>query len=298
MEPRGISPPVSLAGEAVRSRSDEDAFPPVLAGPVLRRATVDSLVLWLVTSRVAPLQLRGTEGGTLEARRLRDDEVRIIPLGTRAFLHLIEARLDVPGTESTLLSYDLGIEPDEGVYGPVAWIEDWAPHLCRPGRHCPDFVIKSQLDRVLHGSCRRPHHPAGDGLARVDAELLAAGDDVTRRPALLMLTGDQIYGDDVAGPMLNAIQQLIERLGLYDERIPDADVADSGALRREREYYYQRHQLLPETQRNVALVERFFGGGKKARLYLRERAQSPDIFGRSDGHVSVGLVTDLLAPGG
>ncbi|MDZ7782354.1 MAG: hypothetical protein U5K56_05210 [Halioglobus sp.] len=82
-----------------------------------------------------------------------------------------------------------------------------------------------------------------------------------------MLTGDQVYADDVAGLMLRAIHQVIERLGLFDERIADADVRDSKVLRSDSRTYYHRHQLLPASQRNVALIERFFGGARKP-VYL------------------------------
>ena len=46
-----------------------------------------------------------------------------------------------------------------------------------------------------------------------------------------VLTGDQIYADDVAGPMLKAIHCLIERLGLYEETLSGSCVSDSKALR-------------------------------------------------------------------
>jgi len=239
------------------------ALPPVLAGPIVRRATAHSVALWLVTSAAAPLRIRLAVAGASRERRLREEEVQVIPLGERAFLQLVQVGFDEPVPEGSLVGYDLGVVPAGEKGGDVAWIRDWAPHLCLPGASHPDYVFKSRLDRVFHGSCRRPHHPAGDGLVRVDAEVAAAGADVDARPALLMLTGDQVYADDVAGPALRAIHQLIERLGLFEERVPDADVADSKALRGDPRTYYHRHQLLPVTERNVALIERFFGGARK-----------------------------------
>lgn len=249
--------------ERVNGDDAEDRLPAVLAGPMVRRVSPDSLVLWLVTSAVAELQLRITLPDAPRERPLREEEYLIIPLGERAFLYLIDIHFDSPVPEDTLVGYDLGLVSAGEGGGAVAWIGDWAPHLCRPGAAQPDYVVKRRLDRVYHGSCRRPHHPADDGLARLDAEVLAAGDDVRLRPALLMLTGDQVYADDVAGPMLHAIHQLIERLGLFDEYIAEAEVADSRALRSDRRTYYHRHQLLPASQRNVALIERFFGGARK-----------------------------------
>jgi hypothetical protein len=45
-----------------------------------------------------------------------------------------------------------------------------------------------------------------------------------------MMSGDQVYADDVAGPMLRAIHALIERLGLFDEHLEGAVVSDSAKL--------------------------------------------------------------------
>lgn len=249
--------------ESYNGDAADDSLPPVLVGPMVRRVSPDSLVLWLVVSAVADVRLRITLAGVRVERPLREEESHIIPLGERAFLYLIQIHFDSPVPQDTLVGYDLGVVPAGGEGGAIAWIGDWAPHLCRPGAGQPDYVVKHRLDRVFHGSCRRPHHAADDGLARVDAELLAVGDDVSLRPALLMLTGDQVYADDVAGPMLSAIHQLIERLGLFEEHIAEAEVIDSRALRSDRRTYYHRHQLLPASQRNVALIERFFGGARK-----------------------------------
>lgn len=239
------------------------ALPRVLAGPLVRRASGDSLALWLVTSSAAVSWLRTSVGGSTLERPLREQELEVIPLGARALLNLIHIHFEEPWPEGSLVGYDLGVGPAAGEQGEVAWIRDWAPHLCRPAAMHPDYVVRRHLGRVLHGSCRCPHHPAPDALARVDTEVIAAGSEVSKRPDLLMLSGDQIYTDDVAGPMLHAIHQLIELLGLFEERVPDADVVDSKVLRSDPRTYYQRHLLLPASERNVAVIERFFGGVSK-----------------------------------
>ncbi len=77
------------------------------------------------------------------------------------------------------------------------------------------------------------------------------------------MTGDQVYADDVAGPMLRAIHSLIERLGLFDEQLDGAVVADSQALYQHPASYYHRADLLPAQETNDTLRERFFGGKRK-----------------------------------
>lgn len=188
-------------------------------------------------------------------------ECHRLPLGAHAVLHLVDVTLDTSLPQGELIGYDLGVV-GSGAAEPQ-WIRDWAPHLCHKGHECPEFVLKSRLDRVFHGSCRRPHHPARDGLVRVDREIADDPDNASSRPALLMMSGDQIYADDVAGPMLRAIHALIDVLGLYHESIEGAGVADSRALQQSRHTYYEREELLPDTEINEALTERFFGGARK-----------------------------------
>ncbi|WNW13398.1 alkaline phosphatase D family protein [Pseudomonas sp. DTU_2021_1001937_2_SI_NGA_ILE_001] len=237
------------------------ALPPVLAGPILRRQESTRLVLWLTASRPLDLTLRlslGDSTAPAQPREHRLDErsCQVIAVGRHAFVHLVDLRLDTPLPYDSLIDYDLLIGPARS---PMA---EWAPHLLYPGAASPSFVIRRRVDHLLHGSCRKPHHPAADGLLCAD-RLLAEKHEATARPALLMMSGDQIYADDVAGPMLRAIHALIERLGLFDEQLDGAVVDDSASLYRHPASYYRRAELLPALQSNETLRERFFGGVRK-----------------------------------
>lgn len=237
------------------------ALPEVLAGPLLRRIEPQRLVLWLVGSRPLPLRLVLFPGD--EARRdiaLEGDACQCLAVGEHAHVHLIDVSLEAPLPQDVAIGYDLRItQPD----GDDAGIGAWAPHLLYADEAHPSFVLKSRLDGVLHGSCRKPHCAVGDGLARGDAWLAERHDRPAERPALLLMTGDQVYADDVAGPMLVASHALIQRLGLYGERLEGAVVEDSEALYAAESTYYRRERLLPEFESNEALRERFFGGVKK-----------------------------------
>jgi hypothetical protein len=228
------------------------ALPDVLVGPLLRRLEPTRLVLWLVGSRALALTLR------LQGRvdiPLDGGQCTVIAVGTHAFVHLIDVPLDSALPFDELIEYDLLIDGETGIAG-------WAPHLLYDSATCPNFVLRSRVDQLLHGSCRKPHHPASDGLLCVD-QLLAAQPAATERPALLMMTGDQVYADDVAGPMLRAIHALIERLGLFGEHLEGAVVSDSAALYEHAASYYHRADLLPALEGNKTLRERFFGGARK-----------------------------------
>lgn len=251
------------------SEQVSESLPPVLAGPVLRHTTFDRLALWLVGSCSLTLRLRlyrDDSGEPWFDRVLTENEVIRVRFGAYACLHLIDLRPADALPASTRIGYDLGVSvprPVENIADDASWIREWAPHLCMPGAKWPDFVLKERLDRLVHGSCRRPHSSSADGLVRLDETLLEAGPDITKRPALMVMTGDQIYADDVAGPMLRAIHSLIDRLGLHDEVLTGGSVSDSKALRENPDTYFHREKLLPDIRSNAALVDRFFGGVRK-----------------------------------
>ncbi|MGI4719830.1 MAG: alkaline phosphatase family protein [Janthinobacterium lividum] len=233
----------------------------MLAGPVLRRLEPDRLVLWLVGS--APLDLTLELAPAAGApRRLALDarRCRVIRVGRHACVHLVDVVLPEPLPQDTIIEYDLLVTLADGS---EAGIARWAPHLLHAGSGRPNMVLRSRSDNILFGSCRKPHHPAPDGLARADALLADHIGRADERPAMLMLCGDQVYADDVAGPMLAAIHALIRRLGLYGECLEGAVVADSEALYRHPASYYRREELLPAIRSNDALRDRFFGGSEK-----------------------------------
>jgi len=225
------------------------SLPLVLAGPVLRRLEPQRLAIWLVATQ--PLQPEFALDGVEHSAKVA---CQVIPIGQHAFIHLLDIHVAQPLPCNQTLGYDLRIN-GQG-------IADWAPHMLYPGETRPHFVLRDRLDHLLHGSCRKPHHPAADGLLCAD-RLLQQCQHPEQRPAVLLMTGDQVYADDVAGPMLRAIHVLIERLGLFDEQLDGAVVADSAALYRHPASYYHRADLLPAQERNDSLRERFFGGKRK-----------------------------------
>lgn len=232
-----------------------DTLPAVIAGPLLRRLEPQRLVIWLVGSRVLPLylELRLPHGETLDIP-LDTTHCQVVPVGRHAFIHLIDVALDHALPQDVVIGYDLLID---GV-----GIADWASHLLYADTTMPNFVLHSRIHQLVHGSCRKPHHRADEGLLCVD-RLLADARTQTERPALLMMSGDQVYADDVAGPMLRAIHALIARLGLFDEYLEGAVVTDSATLYDHRASYYHRADLLPALDSNETLRERFFGGVRK-----------------------------------
>ncbi|WP_438869806.1 alkaline phosphatase D family protein [Pseudomonas sp. L1(2025)] len=230
-------------------------LPAVIAGPMLRRLEPQRLVIWLVGSRVLPLRLKlqVPQGKTLTID-LDTQQCQIVPVGRHAFIHLIDVSLSEALPLDVMIDYDLLVDG--------SGIAEWAPHLLYANASSANFVLHSRIHQLVHGSCRKPHHHADEGLLCVD-RLLADAHAPAERPALLMMSGDQVYADDVAGPMLRAIHALIARLELFDEYLEGAVVDDSASLYGHRASYYHRADLLPALDSNETLRERFFGGVKK-----------------------------------
>ena len=231
----------------------------VLAGPILRKTTANEVTLWLATKTQFNIQ----------TRLLSEDDQPIasqqqhqcLAAGEQLFIHFIHITPDSSLPCDQWIAYQLDLIDQ---HQQVSKINEWGAELCYPGKHSPGFVIQSQVNRILHGSCRKPHFAStddSDGLALVDD--LLSHSDPQEWPALLVLSGDQIYADDVAGPMLHAIHQLIQQLGLPSETLEETCLKDHQDLHSNAPFYYQRDQLLPQTEDTAALQKQFFGGVKK-----------------------------------
>jgi len=233
-------PPISRDASPEQAASVK--LPPIIAGPFLRRAKQQSQPL---TSGVLPANHAG-----------------VVQLGSRAFLHCISltSEIDLPVDE--WLEYDLGIED----HGNIQWLAQLVAGLCYAEQPRPRFVLKAELAQVLHGSCRKPHHDGLDGLLQADDIAASAiqQHDTQRQPALMMFTGDQVYTDDIAGPYLSAIVQVVGLLGLYSEELPAVDGHTSICSRSlaEDPGYFHRSDLLP-SKKSAGVQRILFSGARK-----------------------------------
>lgn len=146
--------------------------------------------------------------------------------------HDAASALAAPGFDGT--ADDAGV-PDAGLrlHSPGVLSPQSSPaaadndlrRLVYPGHPLPGFMLPpddiANL-RIFHGSCRKPHGAGHDALSALDLALDTSADDTTTRPQLLFLTGDQIYADDVAMPLLPALTDAGDYLlrGNWDEILP------------------------------------------------------------------------------
>ncbi|WP_116368496.1 alkaline phosphatase D family protein [Parahaliea mediterranea] len=252
-------------------------LPLLLAGPLLRRVERGRFVAWLATSQPCDLKLtlcaqeeRAEQQYLLQSR---DDGLTHMQAGQRLHLLLVDVALATELPCDTWVSYQMALRPRDEATADWQTLAELAPDLCYSGRATPGFRLCSQVRSVLHGSCRKPHHGAGDGLVTADKLLAAhfngaaAPDDHDTWPAALVMTGDQIYADDVAGPLLRRIHHLIPLLGLPDEPLAgvgdEVRAASASALYQHPDCYYHRDRLLPRTPRNRGLMNVLFRGAEK-----------------------------------
>ncbi len=260
---------MSAQKQSTQYVQDAASLPLILAGPIVRHVDSGELVVWLVTSTAATLEMTCYEKDQcLGSKAFEADHGGYVQLGKHAYLHLLQLSPEQSFPEDQWLTYDIGIEADSASEKTgMQWLFDTQPELMYGDAKRPDFIIKSRIDHILHGSCRKPHHIDTDGLLRVDSALEAARQpnaEVADQPALLMMSGDQIYADDVGGPVLSAIQQLIELLGLPDDPVEGLDNCSCGKELRASSYnFYGRTSLLPDDKAGATLRETFFLGGQK-----------------------------------
>lgn len=237
-----------------------EVLPAIIAGPIVRKAIDKQVVFWLVTTQAYTccVSLYDERGDVFYCETLTEQQHSQIAVGEHAFINLINIHLDKLLDENAWVSYEIELTNETQSISCAA-LQD----LCYPGQSRPRFWYTKQANHVLHGSCRKPHHNSADGLRAVDQQLALAQQDKTKAPSLLMLSGDQVYVDDVAGPMLSAIHQVIKLLNLHSGHWQNSAVANSEQLLSSPDCYYQRDKILPLIQGDSADFLAFFKGKKK-----------------------------------
>ncbi|WP_419206595.1 alkaline phosphatase D family protein [Photobacterium leiognathi] len=210
------------------------ALPLIIAGPILRKATASQLVLWFVTTERldATFYLYQQDESEPCYQAVIADEHQI-QIGEKAWVVLAQFTGQFP--VNTPLSYQLVTQHGS--------LTELIPSLTYQNESAISFVINTKADYVLHGSCRNPHYPSKDSLVAADSKV--EGLEILDRPSLLMMSGDQIYADHVAGPTLDAIEQVVQLLGLPKETFEQACIADTDALYSHPHHFYGREKILP-----------------------------------------------------
>ncbi len=215
-------------------------LPLLLAGPILRRTEVDTVTVWValkqpcqVTLQVLQTQAAGHQIDRCVLQGSRETTA----LGQHLHVVAVSARC-LNGEllkENRIYAYDLQFTADKPydlsaalAHGDrAAQTEPYEPDssetLSYFTHQKPTFLLPpEQLSdlKIAHGSCRKPHGAGFDALPILDCLLEETASEPKARPHQLFLTGDQIYGDDVADPLLWLATALGDTLLGWEEPLP------------------------------------------------------------------------------
>lgn len=187
----------------------------IIAGPALRHSDESEINIWLVVDEL-PATIDGIiydSSGHLLARSTIESQAPV-KAGARAYVYLLKL---IPQKNKLpldcLLHYDLLLDgKDLATQG----LTSGEQSITYANQVRPSVVLKSQHSAVIQGSCRKPHAATEnkkqtDMLITADALVEQTLNDVVQRPSRMFLTGDQIYADDVALPMLAKIRQVVDQ---------------------------------------------------------------------------------------
>lgn len=237
-------------------------FPLILAGPIVRRVEPRLAAVWVALSAAATLRLSLWEG-QIAAADAADDSVwfrspepgaSTVRVGER--LHIAVVTLRLPEGKALargrLYSYDLAITP-QGQATPatlrsLGLLANDPPNADPDGPNTRQLALGYEPDllpclllppdtleelRLVHGSCRSTDNGFSDGMPWLD-DLLSRDEaykSPLRRPHQLFLTGDQIYADEVARPLLHLLNTTAAALfGATAEQLPFRDQAQPPAV--------------------------------------------------------------------
>ena len=216
-----------------------EELPILLAGPIIRRVTRSLSYLWLATSMpvssatVELFVLKRSRGqATIRIPLPVRSDLETVQLGARLFVTIVGFQPRSRGLlpDETLFGYDLTVAVQTGIstehHALNELLEGGLPSIRYPELGLPSFFIQREWSnpmRFLHGSCRKPHGGGEDSLAAADEFLENLSRETTSlddRPSVLLLTGDQIYADDVADELIAHLAMLAVQLMGYEECIP------------------------------------------------------------------------------
>ena len=207
-------------------------WPDLLCGPILRRVTPTSVAVFVAFKsrcRVTLEIYNSASPGAYDTPLGPTVSYDSVALGEHLHVCVAEWHGTTSLKQNQIYGYDLLIReiPDNGTSRRLG---DLTPHLLDEpyklgyDERLPSFVLPPHLKElvVVHGSCRKPHAPGADALAILNTIIASDFTNPIRRPHHLLLTGDQIYADDVAIVLATTLKATAKDLLGWrnEERIP------------------------------------------------------------------------------
>ena len=207
-----------------RLDGDANNLPLILAGPILRKVTKDSVTVWFV--------LREKKTATLN---IYDNSQKFIPssqstncttIGKHVHIYTLTANFATPLNDENWKHYYYDLDVYNDGYENHKQLSELNLSLSYENdSNRPSFLLPQVIEHlnIIHGSCRKPHADGRDALEGLDTLMTDATFNgrlnSIARPDLLFLTGDQIYADDVADAMLYMIQDAAKVLFGWEENM-------------------------------------------------------------------------------
>lgn len=218
------------------------SLPLVLTGPILRQVTESRVSVWLALKSNATVKLTVLNN---TGQRVMQGEASTTPIGTALHVVLVTAQPLPPFgplQEGVVYQYtvDFGglLDLKSATTGQKAGAVP--ARLSYPGFDNPSFCLPPKdLNklRLFHGSCRKPHAEGGDALGLLDGLIAAKASSADERPHQLILTGDQIYADDVADVLLRLLNDAGKVLLGWKEALDTTPLASPIAFQDWPSYY-------------------------------------------------------------
>lgn len=186
-------------------KSSLGSKPLVLAGPILRRVTSGKVTVWLAMRVPATVTLTVVDDqGVL----VMEGKLDTSAVGANLHFAAVTANLLPAGKpslkEGIVYQYDLAFQLANRSVN-LDFATNGAKLAYGGSLKKPSFALPPKdlnKVRLFHGSCRKPHAEGEDALHLLDGLIAAKASSPYERPHQLILTGDQIYADDVADVLL------------------------------------------------------------------------------------------------
>lgn len=214
-----------------------DSLPLVLAGPILRQVTESSVTVWVALKRNSTVTLKVFDK---KKNQMMEGTANTTAIGKSLHVVAVTAHLLSPLdklVENTIYQYTLD-------FGDLLDLKTAtkSARLAYPPYDNPTFCLPPKdLNklRLFHGSCRKPHGEGRDALGILDSLIAAKASSPFERPHQLVLSGDQIYADDVADVLLRLLNDAGKVLLGWHEILDTKPLASPIAFEDWPSYYRQ-----------------------------------------------------------
>lgn len=200
----------------------------IIGGPIVRRVEPSQAYLWIaLNAKPDSLDAVVTLANGRKIAACTPASQKTVQLGDNLFIALLKL---VPDTRSRQFPIKRKLYYDIIING--KGLNEYASGITYPDEKLPSFFVPEKHQNILHGSCRKPHAGEGgkayrDMMVRGDTLVNSTVDALEDRPSMLVLTGDQIYADDVATSLLAELITQSKTLTGWDELMPPKKTAST-----------------------------------------------------------------------